>query len=620
MATVGTKLTIPFTVGASQIVGQGNHPELWVLYSIDDASDTDPLWQDATSKIRAWATSRGRNTELEEIDAGTATITLDNRTRTFDPVANTAIRPMNRWWIREQFSGETQDMFKGYADSYDQQWPAPVGDALAVVSCTDEFKVLALDRLPTTDPPRDNYADMVMFDQPTGYWRMNDDAETLQAASTIGPSLAAPVSGVSQDTDSAIIGDPGSALQTSGTEYLFHTVEAGDTGDVAGLGEFTVETWFMNDSNAYPAATTDIITGPTQGGGQITYQLRHLSSGVLEIAARNSGGSTITATSSSIILQQWHHVVGTITGGSLRLYLNGAQVAANAWTGTFGAVDAGSQFIVGDNGGTSVTIGHDEVAFYRYGLSASRITAHYVAGTQRGFQTQQSGARIGAILDAIDSQASRRLDAGVRTIFPRYMIGQDALGEIRMALRSDDPDSVLFAAKDGTLVYLDNDHRSSSPYNTIQLTFDDDGTDLPYTEIDLDYSEAFLVNDWNVTRTGGLVQTASDATSISRYFKRSQSITDLPVTSDAESLSVANAMLAKYKDPMIRITSLTVTTQLPDLAEAIFRRDIGDRIRILRTPPGGGARIDQTSFIQKIDASGSNDGQPWKFVFSVSPL
>ena len=45
---------------------------------------------------------------MQAVDAGTATIVLDNRTRVFDPAHNTAIRPFNRWWIREQFTGETQ--------------------------------------------------------------------------------------------------------------------------------------------------------------------------------------------------------------------------------------------------------------------------------------------------------------------------------------------------------------------------------------------------------------------------------------------------------------------------------------------------------------------------------
>jgi hypothetical protein len=156
----------------------GDPPESWVLYSTDDASVSTPAWIDATSKVRAFSVSRGRENELAEVDAGTGTITLNNRTRTFDPVSNPLIRPMNRWWIRVQLAGETQDIFKGYANSYDQTWPGKV-DALAIVNCSDEYKVLALDAQPTTVPPRSSYADLIQSDNPLVYWSLDDDPVLL---------------------------------------------------------------------------------------------------------------------------------------------------------------------------------------------------------------------------------------------------------------------------------------------------------------------------------------------------------------------------------------------------------------------------------------------------------
>ena len=193
MAAVGSKLTIPFLVGTGQIGGQGNKPELWVLYTTDDASVANPNWIDATAKVRSFSTVRGRESELQDVDAGTATITVDNKDRTFDPDMNANIRPMNRWWIRTQFTGETQDLFKGYADSYQQDWDAPVGSAQTRVALTDEVKVLALDALPTTAPPRSSYGDLVQSDNPAGYWPLNEDPATLiQPADIPEPSATLP--------------------------------------------------------------------------------------------------------------------------------------------------------------------------------------------------------------------------------------------------------------------------------------------------------------------------------------------------------------------------------------------------------------------------------------------
>jgi len=49
-------------------------------------------------------------------------------------------------------------------------------DAVCVVSCSDETKILALISLPLTNPPRESYANVVLFDDPTGYWGMGDNA------------------------------------------------------------------------------------------------------------------------------------------------------------------------------------------------------------------------------------------------------------------------------------------------------------------------------------------------------------------------------------------------------------------------------------------------------------
>jgi hypothetical protein len=199
------------------------------------------------------------------------------------------------------------------------------------------------------------------------------------------------------------------------------------------------------------------------------------------------------------------------------------------------------------------------------------------------------------------------------------MHGQNPLGEMRRAENAEAIDAVLFISRSGEVVFLADGHRSSSPYNTVQATFNDDGTDLPYLDIDIDYSESFLANEWNVTRAGGTTQSASDTTSIARYYKRPQSLTDLPVTSDGHASAIATAMKNKYREPMTRITTLVPKMSDPDTAEAVFRLDIGDRIRVFRTPPGGGARIDQTLFVQKIEESGA-PGQPWSVKLGVSPV
>lgn len=190
MASVGTKLTIPFTVGTGKIVGQGSQPELWCLYTTDDASIVSPGWIDASADVRKFDTDRGRESELQHFDAGSAQITLDNRDRSYDPNSNALITPLNRWWLREQFSGETRDLFRGLAESYENSWPdGGWSNAESIVTCADQMKALNLDALPTTSPARDSYPDLIGYDAPEGYWRLNQEpALQIQEPTEVEPN------------------------------------------------------------------------------------------------------------------------------------------------------------------------------------------------------------------------------------------------------------------------------------------------------------------------------------------------------------------------------------------------------------------------------------------------
>ena len=147
MATTGTTLfpgasTFPNTSGVNP--GQGPIPLFRCLYSTDNFSVSTPTWVDASADLRSVSVDRGRNSELENFDAGSASVTLNNRTRTYDPNVNALIRPMNRVWIYAEFSGARIDLFRGYAESWGQDWPDGGFDQVAILHAVDEVKVLNL--------------------------------------------------------------------------------------------------------------------------------------------------------------------------------------------------------------------------------------------------------------------------------------------------------------------------------------------------------------------------------------------------------------------------------------------------------------------------------------------
>jgi hypothetical protein len=620
--------------GICSVIEMSLFATTWDLaYTTDDASDPTPTWVNVDqTDVRSVDVARGRDDELGRVEAGTAQIVLNNLTRSFDPQVVTGLRPMNRWRVRAIHNAVTYDVFLGYAESYEQSWPGMGFDAVTTVRLVDEFKVLALDHVLTTDPPRDSYQDLVLSDEPTAYWTMNTDVanSTVGQVAAVGSHSLMYVGGTATWlTDGAIVGDEGPQFKSAG---LFATgiletpaMDVGDAGDAAGLSEFTCEFWFKRDG-ALPAAEENLVRGPLSGTNN-TWRVNYTTAGTIKAVARNSGGTEYTATSTTAPADSdyttaggWYHVVATITGGSLRIYINGTQEASTAFTGVFGTMDAGSKLIVGSAASADFR-GYDELAFYRYGITAARVTAHYTAGVARGFaRGQLPGDRMDSVLAASTSVAAASTRTGTREMTGAYMKGQSPLDELRKAEDADNVDSMLFVAKDGTVTFLDDGHRSVSPWNTVQATFDDDGTDLGYRDLTYDYSETFLFNTINVTRTGGTAtSTSADATSVSRYHTRMMSLTDLPIRDDADQATIATALLAKYKDPMTRITSIGVFLYDTVTISEVLSLELADRIRILRTHPAGGARIDQTAFVQKIQLS-SRPGQPITVTLGVSPL
>lgn len=75
----------------------------------------------------------------------------------------------------------------------------------------------------------------------------------------------------------------------------------------------------------------------------------------------------------------WYHVVGTYDGATLRLYLDGAEIASEADTRPAKAKTT-PLFMGAAFGFGALRASVDEVAIYEHALVASRIVAHYKTG------------------------------------------------------------------------------------------------------------------------------------------------------------------------------------------------------------------------------------------------
>lgn len=117
-----------------------------IAFATDPLAAT-PTWTDVSAYVRGDIPihiRRGRQYELNRIEAGTVTLGLDNRDRRFDP-SNTSspyypnVIPMRKINIQATWSSTTYDLYTGYIENWPPDWPAGY-DSTVQISCVDGFR------------------------------------------------------------------------------------------------------------------------------------------------------------------------------------------------------------------------------------------------------------------------------------------------------------------------------------------------------------------------------------------------------------------------------------------------------------------------------------------------
>ena len=108
-----------------------------------------PTWVDISSAVKSFSIRRGRSTDLDRTEAGTCTVVLDNRDRSFDPSYTSGpyygyLTPMRWFRISATWNGTTYRLYTGFTNSWVNTWPRGTNyPAITTVTCQDGLAVLA---------------------------------------------------------------------------------------------------------------------------------------------------------------------------------------------------------------------------------------------------------------------------------------------------------------------------------------------------------------------------------------------------------------------------------------------------------------------------------------------
>ena len=219
-----------------------------------------------------------------------------------------------------------------------------------------------------------------------------------------------------------------------------------------------------------------------------------------------------------------------------------------------------------------------------------------------GTASQTTGTRMGKLLDMVSWPSNMRtlatgdstcqassVDTSVRSVLQSARnIEQSEYGAFYMDVLGN----AVFKSRSEVLAAA-----AASP-----TVFNQDGTGINYANVAFAFDDKQVVNNVSVQRTGGAVQTASDATSITTYFTHSLSYSNLIVETDAQALNIAQAYVASHKDTTIRIDSLTLDLMTANYnagVTAALDLDYFDQVQITNLQPSG-STITKTLQVQGI--------------------
>lgn len=245
-------------------------------------------------------------------------------------------------------------------------------------------------------------------------------------------------------------------------------------------------------------------------------------------------------------------------------------------------------------------------------LSGQTLTAGTAA-------SQLSGARINAVLNDAGvnwSASARSIDAGGQTLQADVIAANtNAVSYINIIEKSEP--GRFFIDKKGYAIWKD---RSATYASSNAVVLSDDGTGIPYSDVQVVYGSELLYNQVKYTRLNGGTATADDLTSQATYGIRTLSDDGLLMSTDTALGQLAVYTVSQYAQPEYRFESIKISMLklTPAQQTSILNLEIGSVCRVKFTPNNVGTQIDK--WVEVIGISHSVSAYNYQISLSFQTL
>ena len=408
-------------------------------------------WTDLTPRYQGVSTQRGKQYELDSIQAGTVNLTLSNNDAALtegysgspyfpNVTVNTPARLLATWPPPPAQNARTYSVWRGYME----RWPQQLTSSRYQVTGATGTDVYAL----LTTLMRSVAKAEILADSPYAYWPLGDPAGAATGANLAkGNSQAIQAvqskygaGGATSSFNvavSALQGDPGctgwqqASVPAGGTQgwCLYYQ----DAALPAVSGGVTLEGWFVLNTSQPSFDHVLIAVRNSQGP---CLQVRATSAGILTLDVWDRLTQVKTSTtimaSQSVLTGIPIHVAVSFTQAAWTVYVDGGAVRtvsgacnlANTgyWLTSGGIADrlAASSF-------ANVIIAH--LAVFGYLVPAARIASHWFAAAAGMYGQDTAGARADRILGDGNSAFPRIMPAGADMFTGALDIGGQAVSQ-----------------------------------------------------------------------------------------------------------------------------------------------------------------------------------------------
>jgi hypothetical protein len=604
-------------------------------------------WQDITPRYVGMSGSRGKQYELDTIQAGTTNWTLRNNDGALTPgyapspffpgvQVFTPVRLLVTWPPPPSASAKTYCVTRGFMERWPQSL-TPARYQMANAVSADVWALLTSAMLTIAR------AEM-LIDNPSGCWPLSDPAGSL-AASDIAGAGAGQVQVVTSKYGA------GTATQAFGADASYLAGDPSATGwsqalvpaignqgyclyysdpDLPPLaGGITIEAWF-SAAASQPTGTNLAIITVTQPRGIMAQVYIAQSTGHLMIDIYNAATrakATATISSNNWLGANWTHLALTLTPATWGAYVDGGSLAATGGSAVFAATGywlewGGTADRLNTAGFSNTTFA--ELAIYPRVLTQVRIISHYWGTLTAFYGDDDAGARIDRLMGDANCAFPRILPAGGYPMVGASDIAGNAVQQNIINIAESDS-GLLLAAGTGYLMYQPR----GTQWNLPVLWTAGEGTgEFAYlADFGTDYDLSQMVDDVTLTQlatvatpgaaASGVTVTVLDQAAIGQLGDQTLPLT-VYITDTGGITDLANWIVQTTGTIQNRIAVLTLDPAAnPALWPVVLSAETGQVVTVNRRLLGTQLQI--TGQFQIMTVSHQNSPGVWKTTLTLVP-